>query len=85
MGRGDRAGVGRRKPGGTILKAQPKKKRAKKLTVTKVQDAVRPKGDHDAQHPGKLFDLDEIKKGSPAGQCRCIVHPVEEESQGELF
>jgi hypothetical protein len=28
------------KSGGTILKAQPKKKKAKKLTVTKVQDAV---------------------------------------------
>ena len=32
--------MGAGKPGGTILKAQPKKKKAKKLTVTKVQDAV---------------------------------------------
>ena len=40
MGRGDRAGAGGRKPGGTVLKAQPKKKKVKKLTVTKVQDAV---------------------------------------------
>ena len=37
-GRGDRPGGGR-KPG-EFLKAQPKKKKVKKLTVTKVQDAV---------------------------------------------
>lgn len=46
------------------------------LGILPEQDAVRPKEDHDAQHPGQLFDLDEIKKGSPAGQCRCLLHPV---------
>lgn len=46
------------------------------LGILPGQDAVRPKEDHDAQHPGQLFDLDEIKKGSPAGQCRCLLHPV---------
>lgn len=46
------------------------------LGILPEQDAVRPKGDHAAQYPGQLFDLDEIKKGSPVGQCRCLIHPV---------
>jgi len=46
------------------------------LGILPEQDAVGPKEDHDAQHPGQLFDLDEIKKGSPVGQCRCLIHPV---------
>ena len=46
------------------------------LGILPEQDAVGPKEDHAAQYPGQLFDLDEIKKGSPVGQCRCLIHPV---------
>lgn len=46
------------------------------LGILPEQDAVRPKESHDVQYPGQLFDLDEIKKGSPVGQCRCLIHPV---------
>ena len=32
------------------------------LGILPEQDAVRPKESHDAQHPGQLFDLDEIRE-----------------------